>query len=40
MDTFRADENGLIFIRIIKERSKQMVKNPEIEVCYFAEGFR
>ena len=41
MDTFRADENGLIFYT---DKSKnvclQMVKNPEIEVCYFAKGLQ
>jgi len=39
MDTFRADENGLIFYTDkSKNVSKQMVKNPDIEVCYFAKG--
>jgi pyridoxamine 5'-phosphate oxidase len=41
MDTFRADENGLIFYTDkSKNVSKQMVKNPEIEVCYFAKGLQ
>jgi pyridoxamine 5'-phosphate oxidase len=41
MDTFRADENGLIFYTDkSKNVCKQMVKNPEIEVCYFAKGIQ
>jgi len=41
MDTFRADENGLIFYTDkSKNVSKQMVKNPEVEVCYFAKGLQ
>jgi pyridoxamine 5'-phosphate oxidase len=39
METFRADENGLIFYTSkMKEVFKQMSKNPEVEVCYFAKG--
>jgi uncharacterized pyridoxamine 5'-phosphate oxidase family protein len=39
MDTYRADENGLIFYTSkSKNVCKQMVKNPDIEVCYFAKG--
>ena len=39
MDTYRADENGLIFYTgKSKNVYKQMVKNPDIEVCYFAQG--
>lgn len=39
MDTFRADENGLIFYTgKSKNVYKQMVKNPDVEVCYFAQG--
>jgi uncharacterized pyridoxamine 5'-phosphate oxidase family protein len=39
MDTFRSDENGLIFYTG-KQKSvfKQISKNPEVEVCYFAKG--
>jgi pyridoxamine 5'-phosphate oxidase len=41
MDTFRADENGLIFYTDkSKNVCKQMVKNPEVEVCYFAKGLQ
>lgn len=37
MDTFRADENGLIFYTGKKKSVfQQIVKNPEVEVCYFA----
>jgi pyridoxamine 5'-phosphate oxidase len=36
---YRADENGIIyFTQNIKDVYKQMVKNPEIEVCYWANG--
>ncbi len=39
MDTFRADENGLIFYTSkSKNVCKQIVKNPEVEVCYYAKG--
>jgi len=39
MDTFRADENGLIFYTSkAKNVFQQMAKNPEVEVCYFAKG--
>jgi uncharacterized pyridoxamine 5'-phosphate oxidase family protein len=35
--TFRADENGIIyFTQKSKDVYKQLVKNPEIEVCYYA----
>lgn len=41
MDTFRADENGLIFYTgKNKDVFKQMAKNPNIEVCYFAKGIQ
>lgn len=41
MDTFRADENGLIFYTDkSKNVCKQILKNPEIEVCYFAKGLQ
>jgi uncharacterized pyridoxamine 5'-phosphate oxidase family protein len=41
MDTFRADGNGLIFYTDkSKNVCRQMVKNPEIEVCYFAQGLQ
>ncbi len=39
MDTFRADENGLIYYTgKIKDVFKQIAKNPEVEACYFAKG--
>jgi uncharacterized pyridoxamine 5'-phosphate oxidase family protein len=39
METFRADEKGLIFYTgKIKDVFKQIAKNPEVEVCYFAKG--
>jgi pyridoxamine 5'-phosphate oxidase len=41
MDTFRADENGLIFYTDkSKNVCKQMVKNPEVEICYYARGIQ
>ncbi len=37
METFRADEQGLIFYTSkMKNVFKQIAKNPEVEVCYFA----
>ena len=37
MGTYRADEKGIIFsMQSPKDVYKQLVKNPEIEVCYFA----
>jgi uncharacterized pyridoxamine 5'-phosphate oxidase family protein len=39
METFRADEKGLIFYTgKVKDVFKQVAKNPEVEVCYFAKG--
>jgi pyridoxamine 5'-phosphate oxidase len=39
LGTFRADEKGIIFsMQSPKDVYKQLVKNPEIEACYFAEG--
>jgi pyridoxamine 5'-phosphate oxidase len=39
MGTFRADENGIIFsMQSPKDVYKQLVKNPEVELCYFADG--
>jgi pyridoxamine 5'-phosphate oxidase len=41
MDTFRADENGLIFYTDkSKNVCKQMVANPEVEICYYARGIQ
>lgn len=41
MDTFRADESGLIFYTgKSKNVCKQILKNPEVEVCYFAKGLQ
>ena len=37
MGTYRADENGIIFsMQSTKDVYKQLVKNPEIEGCYWA----
>ena len=39
MGTFRADENGLVFaMQSPKDVYKQLVKNPETELCYLAGG--
>ncbi len=39
MGTFRADENGIVFaMQSPKDVYKQLLKNPEAELCYFAEG--
>jgi pyridoxamine 5'-phosphate oxidase len=39
METFRADENGLIFFTSkLKNVFKQISKNPNVEVCYFTKG--
>jgi pyridoxamine 5'-phosphate oxidase len=36
---YKADENGIIyFTQSVKDVYKQMAKNPEIEVCYWANG--
>ena len=41
MDTFRADENGIIFYTDkSKNVCKQMLSTPEVEVCYFAKGLQ
>ena len=37
MGTYRADEDGIIFsMQSPKDVYKQLVKNPEAEVCYWA----
>ena len=39
LGTYRADENGIIFsMQSDKDVYKQVVNNPETEICYFAEG--
>ena len=39
MGCFRADENGIIyFTSYPKNVAKQLLANPETEVCYFANG--
>jgi pyridoxamine 5'-phosphate oxidase len=39
MDTFRSDEHGLIFYTgKVKPVFQQIVKNPQVEVCYYANG--
>jgi pyridoxamine 5'-phosphate oxidase len=41
MDTYRADENGLIFYTSkAKGVYQQIAANPEVEVCYFAKGLQ
>ena len=41
METYRADENGLIFYTgKIKMVGQQLMKNPDIEVCYFHNGIQ
>ncbi len=39
MDTFRADENGLIYYTSkAKDVFKQIARNPEVEACYVSKG--
>ena len=39
METYRADENGLIFYtNVTKDVAKQIIQNPEVEVCYSNQG--
>ncbi len=39
METYRADDKGLIFYtNVTKEVTKQILKNPNVEACYFADG--
>ena len=39
METYRADENGLVFYTSkAKEVFKQLAANPDVEACYFAKG--
>ena len=41
MGTYQADENGIIFsMQSAKDVYKQLVKNPEIEVCYWANNIQ
>jgi pyridoxamine 5'-phosphate oxidase len=41
LGTFRADENGIIFsMQSDKNVYKQVVANPEIEACYYADGIQ
>jgi pyridoxamine 5'-phosphate oxidase len=41
MGTYKADENGIIFsMQSPKDVYKQLVKNPETELCYFADGIQ
>jgi pyridoxamine 5'-phosphate oxidase len=41
METFRADEKGIImYTSKAKNVYQQMAKNPEVEVCYFANGLQ
>jgi uncharacterized pyridoxamine 5'-phosphate oxidase family protein len=39
MGTYSADEKGIIFaMQTPKDVYKQLVKNPETEICYYANG--
>ncbi len=39
MGTYKADENGITFsMQASKDVYKQLTKNPEVELCYWAEG--
>ncbi len=39
LGTYRADENGIIFsMQSDKDVYKQCMKNPETQICYFADG--
>ena len=41
METYRADEKGLIFYtNVTKEVAKQILKNPNVEACYFADDIQ
>ncbi|MGD0781029.1 MAG: pyridoxamine 5'-phosphate oxidase family protein [Dehalococcoidales bacterium] len=41
MGTYQADENGIIFsMQSVKDVFKQLVNNPEIEVCYSANNIQ
>lgn len=41
MDTFRADNDGLVFYTSkSKKVFKQIAANPEVEVCYYAKGIQ
>ena len=39
MGTYQADENGIIFsMQSDKDVYKQLIKNPETQICYYADG--
>ena len=39
LGTYRADENGIIFsMQSDKDVYKQIVNNPETQICYYADG--
>jgi pyridoxamine 5'-phosphate oxidase len=39
MGTYRSDANGIVFsMQTPKDVYKQLLKNPETELCYFADG--
>jgi pyridoxamine 5'-phosphate oxidase len=41
MGTYRADENGIVFsMQSPKDVYKQLIKNPETELCYYADGIQ
>ena len=38
LGTYRADENGIIFsMQADKDVYKQVIKNPETQICYYAD---
>ena len=41
LGTFRADENGIIFaMQSNKDVYRQLMDNPEVEICYYADGIQ
>jgi uncharacterized pyridoxamine 5'-phosphate oxidase family protein len=41
MGTYRPDENGIVFsMQSPKDVYKQLVKNPETELCYYYDGIQ
>ena len=41
LGTFRADENGIIFaMQSNKDVYQQLLDNPEVEICYYADGIQ
>jgi len=41
MGTYKADDNGIMFsMQSVKDVSKQIEKNQEVEICYYANGLQ